>query len=480
MIGLLLAVSALVGSCGGIESASRIRANNRMFADGERVVFFGDSITHGGLYHAFVYDYYLTRFPDRKITFWNAGVAGDTSWNSLLRFADQVTAARPTSVVIMFGMNDVALDCWPENPTEAQCARREVCLRRHSDSMAMLADRLAHEAGDPAVFWLTPTPFDETVRFTAEQLAKGAKKGGGVGIAAALGRCADGIRARATRRKDTVVDLYGAVSDFNRRAQASDPSYTVVGRDRIHPGADGHLLMAYAFLKAQGADSLVSDVQIDVRYGRVLKSRNSRVSELRTDKNGCSFALEENALPFPVDPGAGFAAARLPIASELNQELLSLVGIPKGTWRLAIDGAAVGDYSSEELARGVNLAFESKTPQFRQAQEVHLQNMARRSAEIQIVQLNVVRWFLRRTKPSIDVDDLAAVKAYYEGIDERQRKGYYQGLIPAYLEKWPTVGKMREDVEALAEKCRQAARPDPHRYELARVGGSTQGKKGGK
>ena len=31
------------------------------FQDGDVVVFFGDSITHGGQYHAYMADYYTTR-----------------------------------------------------------------------------------------------------------------------------------------------------------------------------------------------------------------------------------------------------------------------------------------------------------------------------------------------------------------------------------------------------------------------------------
>ena len=36
------------------------------------------------------------------------------------------------------------------------------------------------------------------------------------------------------------------------------------GKDRIHPSTDGHLVMAYLFLKAQGlAGKLVADIRID-------------------------------------------------------------------------------------------------------------------------------------------------------------------------------------------------------------------------
>ena len=44
------------------------------FKKGERVVFVGNSITHGGHYHSFVWLYYMTRFPNKPITIMNAGI----------------------------------------------------------------------------------------------------------------------------------------------------------------------------------------------------------------------------------------------------------------------------------------------------------------------------------------------------------------------------------------------------------------------
>lgn len=54
-------------------------ARAELFKDGETVCFLGDSITHGGRFHSYVYDYYLTRFPDRTVRFVNAGISGDSA-----------------------------------------------------------------------------------------------------------------------------------------------------------------------------------------------------------------------------------------------------------------------------------------------------------------------------------------------------------------------------------------------------------------
>ena len=45
--------------------------------DGDRVVFYGDSITDQRLYTVFTEAYVVTRFPKRNITFVHSGVGGD-------------------------------------------------------------------------------------------------------------------------------------------------------------------------------------------------------------------------------------------------------------------------------------------------------------------------------------------------------------------------------------------------------------------
>ena len=45
--------------------------------DGDRVVFYGDSITDQRLYTTFVETYVVTRFPRMKVAFVHSGVGGD-------------------------------------------------------------------------------------------------------------------------------------------------------------------------------------------------------------------------------------------------------------------------------------------------------------------------------------------------------------------------------------------------------------------
>src|SRR5690606_33280031 len=78
----------------------------RPFQKGDRVVFTGNSITDGGHYHSYIWLYYMTRFPDRELQIFNAGIGGDAAEQIALRFDDDVVARNPTSVFLTFGMND--------------------------------------------------------------------------------------------------------------------------------------------------------------------------------------------------------------------------------------------------------------------------------------------------------------------------------------------------------------------------------------
>lgn len=72
------------------------------FQNGQTVVFAGDSITHGCMYPYYVQLFYATRFPDREITFLNAGVNGDTAAGCLMRLDGDILAVKPDQVYMMF------------------------------------------------------------------------------------------------------------------------------------------------------------------------------------------------------------------------------------------------------------------------------------------------------------------------------------------------------------------------------------------
>ena len=297
-------------------------ARAELFKDGETVCFFGDSITHGGRFHSYIYDYYLTRFPDRTVRFVNAGVSGDSAGGAQGRLADDVAANKPAAVVVMFGMNDVGRGNYVAEPNEQQRAAQRQALERYRANMERLTARLRAEAGEPRLLFVTPSPFDQTGVNDRNNNQPGCNDG--------LARCAEIVRELAAQNKDTVVDFHAPMTALNLERQRSDPSFTIIGPDRVHPGAPGHLMMAWLFLKAQGAPALVARVEIDAAAGRVVASENATVTGLEKRDGGWSFTVLEQALPFPIDPAARPLLAWVPIERELNQEVLTVRGLAPG------------------------------------------------------------------------------------------------------------------------------------------------------
>src|SRR5271156_5422181 len=79
--------------------------------NGDRVVFYGDSITDQRLYTTFTETYVLTRFPKMKVAFVHSGWGGDRVSGGGggpvdLRLQRDVFAYKPTVMTIMLGMND--------------------------------------------------------------------------------------------------------------------------------------------------------------------------------------------------------------------------------------------------------------------------------------------------------------------------------------------------------------------------------------
>src|SRR5213082_2227366 len=91
--------------------ALRARAESFALKDGDRVVFYGDSITDQRLYTTFTETYVLTRFPKLNVTFVHSGWGGDRVTGGGggpmdVRLWRDVLPYNPTVVTIMLGMND--------------------------------------------------------------------------------------------------------------------------------------------------------------------------------------------------------------------------------------------------------------------------------------------------------------------------------------------------------------------------------------
>ena len=438
------------------------------YTNGDVVVFFGDSITHGGRYHEYISDYYATRFPEASIRFVNSGIGGDTAGAAFKRIPEDVEEYRPTHVAFHFGMNDIGRRHYLPETSSRELAERERGQASYRENLKKLVAGVRKAAPDAKFTYLTPTPYEDTAIVTNAPKTGWASVNQ-IGCNLGLSLMAGYVIASAERDQADYVDWYSVLNSFRLRHQKDDEYFSFVRPDRVHPEELGHSIMAWEFLKCQGAPAVVSSVEIDAKDGKVTKTENGEVSGLKVGELGGSFDLLAKALPFPVHEKALPYLKEFDVENTLNRETVKVMGLAAGVYALKIDGAEVGRYAAEELAKGVGLGFNTKTPQYRQAQAVAKRHDELRERERVLRNHHSARWAFGNRAP---VGDIAAFKAWYEKKLAASDQGVTSGFgnfIPGYLDYWPKYREVRAELWKDQEAARQLAKPVSHRYEIVCV-----------
>jgi lysophospholipase L1-like esterase len=341
------------------------------FKDGDTVVFFGDSITCGGYYHQYLSDYYHTRFPEAKIRLVNSGVSGDNAGGAQKRIADDVTYYSPTWVLIHFGMNDVGRGDHVRNQSPAQKAHAAECRACFERNLVVLSDKVRDAVPGVREIYATPTPYDDTAVITN----KGWKGSNWEGCNKALAGLGEYVEKTAEARGVPSVNWHKPLNDFlQKRRDAGDMQFMFTGLDRVHPKPAGHAIMAWTFLKAQGVPATVSDIVVDAEKAKAVKSENATVTEVKSDKDGLSCTVLAKSLPFPAPAEARDILDEFDVENTLNREVFAVTGLAQGEYALLIDGEEVARADAAQLAKGLHLGFNEKTPQYRQAAKFCAEN----------------------------------------------------------------------------------------------------------
>lgn len=343
-----------------------------LFPAGQRVACIGDSITRPGQYIAYLYDFYATRRPDQPIRLYNFGIGGDTLADALERYDYDIKAVPCDRAVILLGMNDAYRGGYvPGSEADAVIVgRRASVIATYDQRLGMLLDRLTTDHLTPIL--CTPTIYDEVTISKCPLTQHGDQ---------ALMALAKVVKTRATVGGYSLIELHAPLLAVNGTLHATDPAASIIGGDRVHPTDAGQAVMAWAFLRQQGASAEIAAVAIDAGTRTIASARNAVVEDLKIAPDQVSFRYLPAALPLPVDKGWAAAAACIPPEQFLNSESLTITGLASGTWILSIGGVEVARPSAAELAAGINMAVLPKTPQREAANAIHARNIARQAIE---------------------------------------------------------------------------------------------------
>ena len=249
LLGLTVWALAASGSVGRAELP---------FADGERVLFVGDSITQDGRYVALTEAYLWAAYPDRDIDVVNAGLSSETVSgitepvhpyprpNVHDRLARALELTKPDWVVVCYGMNDGIYHPLSESIAEA-----------YRDGLAKLIGDVA--AVDAKLILLTPPSFDAdapAVRKRLGEVTESEPHGYRNPFPQydetleQLGGIVKEFTSHAAVER--VIDLHAVTDGYLSRIKAKLPDYAY--GDGVHPPADGHFAIAVGLLAGLGGD----------------------------------------------------------------------------------------------------------------------------------------------------------------------------------------------------------------------------------
>lgn len=432
------------------------------FTDGDRAVFVGNSITDGGHYHSYIWLYYMTRFPYMDVKVFNAGIGGNTAADIYERLDGDVFSKKPTVLMLTFGMNDTGY--FEYNGPDAG----KFGEKKYKECIANFDKIVKRLQGleNVHIVMVGGSPYDETAKIKDNAPFKGKN--------AVMDRVVAYQKAVAEENGWDFVDFSRPMVEIASKVQAVDSSYTFTMGDRIHPDNDGHMAMAYLFLKAQGlSGKKVAGIEVDAASGTVVEEENCSISGMRKDRRGISFDYLANSLPYPLDTVArGFGSHRaqagvsrlVPFMEEMNQETLKVTGL-EGEYELSIDGQRLGVWSGVELASGINMAALTWTPQYQQALEVMYLNEWRWEIERTFRDYAWMQYCFMKPKGLLDANDRKAVEAIDKYKSQDVWAGIHSDTYARLMHENVRDTRIRE-MDMLTEKIYEINKPVPHRITI--------------
>lgn len=435
------------------------------FKEGERAVFLGNSITDGGHYHSYIWLYYMTRYPNMNLRIFNGGIGGDTAFDMNKRLDGDIFCLQPTVLMVTFGMNDSGyFEYNGDKPKEFGEQKYQESIKNYNQM-----EKRFKELPHTRIVMVGTSPYDETAQLKDNSPFKTKNE--------TIKRIVEYQKESANKNGWEFTDLNAPMVALNQQFQQKDPAFTLCGNDRIHPDNDGHMVMAYLFLKAQGfAGKDVANIEINANRKQVANSVNCTISNIKKVGKDLSFDYLAEALPYPLDTIArGWGQKKsqaeamkiVPFMSEMNREMLKVTGL-KGQYKLLIDDEEIGIWNADDLAKGINLAAESKTPQYQQALTVMYLNEYRWEIERSFREYAWTQFAFFQQKGLLFANNRKAIEVMDENLD---KNGWLKAHRDIYTRMMSDAVReaRQQEMEVLISKIYEINKPVMRRIVLRKI-----------
>lgn len=319
--------------------------------EGDIVALCGDSITSDGFYPYFIEIYQLVCSPAPKVTLKNFGQWGKTANDFPPLMDSSVIPLKPAAATICYGMN---------NSRSSKVMSEESAKNWGTGEISTVIKKFK-SAGIRDIFLGSPGCVDSEF-FTLSQSAPSDPKA----VEATnknLSLLRDSAEKIAKAEGLIFVDVHNPMIEVMAKAKEKyGKEFAFAGGkgDGVHPGQAGHLVMAWAFIKAFGYSGDIGTITLDYAKDSAVATNGHAIISCK----GGVINLESTRYPFcfsgdpeKPNPGATSSVAGLfSFNEDLNRYTLVIKGAPvktKITW-----GKKSKEYDAPTLEKGINLAAE--------------------------------------------------------------------------------------------------------------------------
>jgi lysophospholipase L1-like esterase len=307
----------------------------------------GDSITEQHIYSAFMEEYLLMCQPTPGQKIVQFGWSGETAPGFRGRLKTDVFPFKPTVMTTSYGMND-------GHYAPMTAATGDPYRQAQTDIVEQLKQN-----GVRVVVIGSAKCVDS---YTFHRPAATRSPADAVMYNKTLGALGDIDKEVAAKEGAVYADVFGITLDAMKKAKAKfGQDYEFGGPDGVHPGPNGALVMAYAYLKALGCDGNIGTITVDAAANQ---AQGTAGQEIVSCQDG-TVTIKSTRYPFcfsgaadSKDPKSTAAVLScFPFNEDLNRYTLVVKGLKsakaKVTW-----GATSKVFTAADLQKGVNLAAE--------------------------------------------------------------------------------------------------------------------------
>lgn len=316
---------------------------------GDRLAICGDSITEQKMYSRIIETYLTVCQPELEISVRQYGWSGETAVGFLARMTNDVLRFHPTIATTCYGMNDHRYQPYTQEIGDAYRLNSLGIIRSFKENGV----RVIH--GSPGTVGKMPS-WVSSAKGTVNDLNLNLLELRNIGA------------QLASEEQVGFADVFLPMLVEGFRAQQQyGADFMVSGKDGVHPGWAGQVVMAFAFLQAMGLDGDLGTITFDMKDRRTEATGGHAV----LSAGGQSIQVVSRRYPFCAtgelqqDGSLRAGMALVKFDERLNRLILKVHNAPEKarvTW-----GAQQHSYTAAQLAQGVNLAADFPVNPFSEA-----------------------------------------------------------------------------------------------------------------